>query len=52
MSYEQVADKFRGCAEYAHWPNEKSEKIIEAVRTLESIADIRQLSPLLSVEKG
>lgn len=52
MSYEQVADKFRGCAEYAHWPKEKTEKIIQMVRTLESIGDIRQLTSLLSAEKG
>lgn len=49
MSYEQVADKFRGCAEYVHWPKEKSEKIIEAVRKLESMADIRELTSLLSL---
>ena len=52
MTYEQVADKFRGCAEFAHWPKEKSEKIIEMVRTLESVDDIRPLSSLLSAEKG
>ena len=52
MSYEQVADKFRGCAEYAHWPKEKGDRIIEAVRTLESMADIRQLTSLLSGERG
>ncbi len=52
MSYEQVADKFRGCAEYAHWPKDKSEKIIDAVHTLESMSDIRQLTSLLSMEKA
>lgn len=52
MSYQQVADKFRGCAEFAHWPKAKSEKIIEMVRTLESIADIRRLTALLGADKG
>lgn len=52
MSYEQVADKFRDCAEFAHWPKDKSEKTIETVRTLESIPNIRQLTSLLSAEKG
>ncbi|HVB97829.1 MAG TPA: MmgE/PrpD family protein [Candidatus Dormibacteraeota bacterium] len=51
MSYEQVADKFRGCVDYAKWPQAKAEKIIETVRTLESVADIRELTPLLSGEK-
>lgn len=52
MSYEQVADKFRGCAEFANWPKEKSEKIIDRVRTLESVNDIRQLTSLLSGKKA
>jgi 2-methylcitrate dehydratase PrpD len=52
MSYEQVADKFRGCAEFVHWPKEKSERIIDAVRTLETVEDIRQLTSLLSTDKG
>ena len=37
MSYDEVADKFRGCAERARWPAEKSEAIIAAVRRLESL---------------
>ena len=48
MSYEDVADKFRGCAEFAHWPSAKTEKVIQTVRDLESVSDIRQLTPLLS----
>jgi 2-methylcitrate dehydratase PrpD len=51
MSYEQVADKFRACAEFAHWPKENSEAIIEAVRTLESIPDVRKLTSLLIAER-
>ncbi len=43
MSYEEVADKFRGCAERARWPAEKSEAIIAAVRRLESFGDIGEL---------
>ncbi len=51
-SYDQVADKLRDCAEYARWPKEKSERIVAAVRTLESIPDIRQLTALLAAERG
>jgi 2-methylcitrate dehydratase PrpD len=48
MSYEEVADKFRQCAEYASWPGAKAEKIIDFVRVLENAADMRSLSALCS----
>lgn len=43
MSYEEVADKFRGCAEQARWPAAKSEAIIATVRALENLADIGEV---------
>jgi 2-methylcitrate dehydratase PrpD len=52
MSFQEAAEKFKGCAEYAEWPSGKTEKIITAVRGLESLADVSALSPLLSSEKG
>jgi 2-methylcitrate dehydratase PrpD len=48
MSYEEVADKFRGCADYAEVPKEKAEEIIEQVRILEKIEDIRSFTGLLA----
>lgn len=48
MSYDEVADKFRGCAEFARWPASKSEALIAAVRSIETVGDVRELSPLLS----
>ena len=51
MTFEEAATKFRGCAEYAEWPKAKSEKIIDFVKTLESVPDLGALSPLLSLEK-
>jgi 2-methylcitrate dehydratase PrpD len=48
MSFDDVADKLRGCAEFAHWPKEKTEKLIESVRHIEAVPDIRQMTPLLS----
>ena len=50
MSYEQVADKFLGCAEYARWPTEKCKKLVEVVKALESIPNVRQLTALLAKE--
>ena len=52
MSFDEAAIKFRGCAEFAEWPKEKTEKIIAFVRTFDSATDVRALSPLLSSAKG
>ncbi|BCJ90455.1 hypothetical protein IZ6_11900 [Terrihabitans soli] len=46
MTYDEVADKFRGCAEFAKWPTQKAEAIIETVRTLETLKNIRDLMKL------
>ena len=51
MSFEEAADKFRGCAEYAGWTPEKAEKIVAFVRGLSTVPDVSVLSPLLSAEK-
>ena len=48
MSYEEVADKFRGCAEFAGWPKEKSETIIDLVATLDTAAGVEDLTAALS----
>ena len=48
MSYDEVADKFLGCAEFAKWPILKSKKIIKLVKDLENIRDVRILGKLLS----
>lgn len=47
MSYDDVADKFRGCAEFAHWPTQKGEAIVRFVRNLETQSDMRGLAALL-----
>jgi 2-methylcitrate dehydratase PrpD len=52
MSFNEAAAKFRGCAEFAEWPKQKTEKLITYVKTLDSIRDLSALSPLLSAEKG
>ena len=49
MTWEiEVADKFLGCTEFAKWPSTKSKKIIDTVRNLEKVKDIRILGNLLS----
>src|SRR3984893_2112326 len=48
MTFDEASEKFRGCAEFAEWPEAKTEKIIAFVKTLESAPDMAALSPLLS----
>lgn len=48
MSYDEVADKFRGCAEFAAWDEERTEQIVETVRSLEQLDSVRELTKLLA----
>ena len=48
MTYDEVADKFMGCCEFAKWPTKKAKAIIQAVSKLEKMRDISKLSRLLS----
>ena len=48
MTYDEVADKFRGCAEFADWDKDRSEQVVEMVRTLEQLGSVRELTALLS----
>src|SRR5215472_12617512 len=48
ISYDEVADKFRGCAEFAKWPKAKTESVIAAVKTLENVSDMSQIAAALT----
>ena len=48
MSYDEVADKFRGCADFARWPRQKAEAVIEFVKTLDSAPDVSRLTAMLT----
>jgi 2-methylcitrate dehydratase PrpD len=48
MSYDEVADKFRECAAYSRWPRKKAEQVVELVRNLEALSDVRELTALLT----
>jgi 2-methylcitrate dehydratase PrpD len=48
MSYDEVADKFLGCAAFAEWPAAKARQIINLVRKLEDVSDVRTLTALCS----
>ena len=47
MRYDEVADKFRGCAAFAEWPLSKANQVIDTVRKLEDVTDVRTLTALL-----
>lgn len=49
MSYEEVAEKFRGNADFAKWPKQKSESVIEMVKSLETLTDMSKLTAALTV---
>ena len=48
MSYDEVAEKFRGCAAFAEWPSAKANQVIDMVRKLEDVTDVRALTALCS----
>jgi 2-methylcitrate dehydratase PrpD len=48
MSYDDVADKFLGCAAFADWPKIEAQQVIDLVRHLEDVPDVRVLTALLS----
>ena len=48
MSYDEVAEKFLGCAAFAEWPTAKARQVIEIVRNLEDVSDVRSLTALCS----
>lgn len=48
MSYEEVADKFRECAAFSRWPSDRAERVIDMVKGLEDLPDVRALTALLS----
>jgi len=51
MSYDEVAEKFRGCAEFARWPRQRAEAVIEFVKAMENARDVNSLTAMLTTEK-
>jgi 2-methylcitrate dehydratase PrpD len=48
MSYDEVAEKFLGCADFAGHPRAAAEAVIERVDTLETVDDITEVTALLA----
>jgi len=47
MSFDDVAGKFQDCAAFAKWPKQKSDRVVEMVRKLETVGNIRDLTALV-----
>ena len=48
MSYDEVAEKFGGCADFAGWNRNRAAQVVEMVRNLESLDSVRELTALLA----
>ena len=48
MSYDEVAEKFAGCAAFAGWDAGRAAQVVETVRDLESLESVRELTALLA----
>jgi 2-methylcitrate dehydratase PrpD len=47
MTYEEVAEKFRECAEFAQFPKTSAEDVVNMVRDLETLGSIERLTGVL-----
>ena len=47
MTDDEVAEKYRLCAEFAGMPKDRAEAVIETAGRLEDLADVRELTALL-----
>jgi 2-methylcitrate dehydratase PrpD len=48
MSFDEIADKFRGNAEFSKWPSQKTEYVISQVKALENLTDMGKLTAALT----
>jgi 2-methylcitrate dehydratase PrpD len=50
MSYDEEAEKFGQCAAFAGWPAKKATEVVEKVRHLDRLDDVRRLTSLLVLD--
>jgi 2-methylcitrate dehydratase PrpD len=46
LSYDEVAEKFMGCAAFADWSPKKAAAIVSLVRRIEDVPDVSVLTDL------
>jgi 2-methylcitrate dehydratase PrpD len=49
MSYDEVAEKFRQCAEFARWDAGRAEDVVGMVRDIEELGSIGRLTAALAL---
>jgi len=49
MTYEEAAEKFRGCADFARFPKARADEVVAMVRDLDTLGRIDRLTALLRV---
>jgi len=47
MSWDEVAEKFHGCAAYGKLPPERAREVVAMVADLPALDDVRRLTALL-----
>jgi 2-methylcitrate dehydratase PrpD len=47
MSFDDVAGKFQDCAAFAKWPKQKADRVVEMVRKIETVGNVRDLTALV-----
>jgi 2-methylcitrate dehydratase PrpD len=47
MSFDDVAAKFQDCAAFAKWPKQKADRVVDMVRKLETLGNVRDLTALV-----
>jgi 2-methylcitrate dehydratase PrpD len=52
MTFDEVAEKFYGCAAFANWPKSKADAIVEFVATLENQSDCAKVATALAGSKA
>ena len=49
MSFDEVAGKFLDCAAFVKWPKQKATAIVDSVKKLEALPDVRTLAALCRI---
>ena len=47
MSFDDVAAKFQDCAAFAKWPKQKADRVVDIVRKLETLGNVRDLTAMV-----
>ena len=50
MTYDEVADKFLDCAEFAHWNMTQAKEVVAIVAEFDKLGDIHHLMSLLRID--